>query len=199
MSFYFTARGFAKAVSYVLCPVKVHGDISSFPEDEAVILCANHLSYFDVVFLGTVCKRQIHFIAKKKYADKFILKALFKWLGSFGIDTEKPDILALRKCFGVLKNNGVLGIFPEGTRVRGGKVSNPMPGAIMIAHKSHTPIYYMRIKPRTKSGEFKLFCKTDLYIGELIDVSDLGLTDGKADQYKNASVKLMERIYSLGE
>lgn len=199
MKFYFAARGFVKAISYILCPLKVHGDISTFPKDSAVVLCANHLSYFDVVFLGLLCKRQIHFVAKKKYADKFLLKHIFKWLGAFGIDTEKPDISALKKCFGVLKSGDVLGIFPEGTRVRNGKVSNPMPGSIMIAHKTHSPIFCVRIKPRTKSGEFKLFRKTDLYIGELISIEDLGVTDGKGDQYKEASVELMKRIYSLGE
>lgn len=199
MSFYSIARGFVKGLSHIICPIKVHGDISVMPEDSGVIISANHLSYFDVVFLGVVCKRQIHFVAKKKYAEMFFLKWLVKWLGAFGIDTEKPDLGALRKCFKVIKDKEVLGIFPEGTRVRDGKISDPMPGATMIAHKTKAPILYVRIKPRTKSGFFKLFRKTDVYIGGIVTVEELGVTDGKGTQYKDASVTLLEKIYSLGE
>lgn len=197
MSLYTIARGFVKGISYVFFPIKYHGDLKSFPSDSGVILCANHLSFLDAVFLGLVTKRHVHFIAKKKYAEMFILKYIIKWLGAFGVDTEKPDIAALRKCFQVVKNNEVLGIFPEGTRVRGGKISNPMPGTTMIAHKTKTPIFYVRIKPRKKY--FRLFVPTDVYIGGLITVEQLGVTDGKGTQYKDSSVLLIDKIYDLGE
>ena len=197
MSFYTVARSFVKGVSYLFFPIKYHGDLKEIPSDSGVILCANHLSYLDAVFLGLVTKRHVHFVAKKKYAEMFILKHIIKWLGAFGIDTDKPDIGALRKCFQIVKSNEVLGIFPEGTRVRGGKVSDPMPGTTMIAHRTKTPIFYVRIKPRKKF--FRLFVPTDVYLGKLVTVDELGVTDGKGSEYKDASVKLLERIYDLGE
>ncbi len=197
MTFYSVARKFVKALSYIFFPVTVHGNTEDMPKDSAVVLCANHLSFLDAVFLAIIFKRQIHFVAKKKYAQMFILKHIFKAVGAFGIDTEKADFTALKNCFKTLREHKVLGIFPEGTRVINGKISNPMPGAILIAHKTHSPIFTVRIKPR--KDVFKLFVKTDIYIGELISVEALGVTDGKQDQYKQASAQLMDRIYSLGE
>lgn len=197
MKFYTVAKHIVKLISYIFFPVKVIGDIDKFPKENGVILCANHLSYFDAVFLVIAFRRQIRFVAKKVYAEAPVLKTIFKWIGSFGIDPEKPDLAALKRCFSVVKSGEVLGIFPEGTRVIKGKVSNPMPGTIMIAHKTKTPIFYVRIKP--EKNLFRVFRKNYLYIGELIETSDLGVTDGKGNQYKLASEQLVDKIYRLGE
>ena len=197
MSFYSFARKFLIFISYVFFPIKVHGDITKIPDDRGVVLCANHLSYLDAVFLAMAVKKQLYFVAKKKYAEKFFLKPIFKAIGSFGIDTEKPDLSAIKNCFRVIKDKKILAIFPEGTRVIKGRESTPMPGAVMIAHKSRAPIFYVKIMPRKRY--FKLFVKTDIYVGELIDVEQLGVTDGKGDQYKKAAETLVEKIYSLGE
>ena len=197
MLFYTVAVPVVKVIAKIFFPYKVHGNANDIPADKGVVLCANHVSFFDAVFLALVFKRQIRFIGKKKYAEMFFLKTIFKLIGAFGIDTEKPDLTALKNCFKVIKNGEVLGIFPEGTRVRAGKVSNPMPGTIMIAHKTKAPIFYVKIKP--KHGEFKTFCRTDIYIGETLYVEDLGVTDGKGTQYKDAAIELVNKIYSLGD
>lgn len=197
MSFYSFAKVVVRPVSCLFFPIKVHGDINKLPENGGIVLCANHISFLDVIFLALTFKRQIHFVGKEKYAENFILKPLFKWLGSFGINTEKPDIDAIKRCINVAANGDILGIFPEGTRIINGKVSNPMPGVIMIAQKSKVPIFYARICPR--HGKFRLFSKTDVYIGECVSTQDLGVIKGRGSEYKDAAEKLMNMIYKLGE
>lgn len=195
--FYKIGKIVVKLFAWLFFPYKIVGDIEKIPSEGGLLYCANHISYLDAVFLGLISKRQIRFVAKEKYAKKPILKQIFKALGSFGIDPEKADLAAIKKCFSVIKNAEVLGIFPEGTRVLNGKKSDPMPGAIMIAHKTKAPIFYFKIQP--VKGEFKLFRKTHIYIGDAVSVSDLGVTNGKGDEYKLASIELMNKIYSLGE
>lgn len=197
MNFYSFAKGVIRPIAFIFFPVKVHGDKDALPNDRGIVLCANHISFLDVIFLGLTFKRQIHFVGKEKYAENLILKPLFKHLGSFGINTEKPDIDAIKKCIKVASNGQVLGIFPEGTRILNGKISNPMPGVIMIAQKSKAPIFYARICP--KYGKFRLFCKTDVYIGKCVSTAELGVVNGRGSEYKEASKKLMQMVYSLGE
>lgn len=197
MNFYSVARSTVKVLLKFIYPVEVIGDIDKIPSEGGVIVSANHLSYLDAIFLGITLKRQIRFVGKDKYAKSFPLKYIFKWLGAFGIDPEKADLSAIKQCFNVVKNGEVLGIFPEGTRIIGDKVSNPMPGAAMIAHKTKTPIFYFRIKP--SSDKIKPFRKTYLYVGEKVTCEQLGVTTGKGNEYKEASVKLMNLIYGLGE
>ena len=197
MSFYSFAKIIVRPISAVFFPVKVHGDPNLLPQDGGVILCANHVSFLDVIFLALTFKRQIHFVGKEKYAHKPILKQLFKWLGAFGINTDKPDIAAIKRCISIPKDGKVLGIFPEGTRIINGKESIPMPGTAMIAQKSGAPIFYARIKPR--HGQFRLFSRTDVYVGQLINTVQLGVTSGRGSEYKTAADNLMTLIYSLGD
>ena len=197
MSFYTVARAIVRPVGALFFPIKVHGDRNLLPENTGVVLCANHISFLDVIFLALTFKRQIHFVGKEKYAKNIILKPLFKWLGSFGINTEKPDIAAVKRCIGVAAGGDVLGIFPEGTRILNGKVSNPMPGVIMIAHKAKVPVFYAKISPRR--GKFRLFVKTDIYIGDSISTQELGVDGGRGSEYKESAEKLMDKIYKLGE
>ena len=197
MKFYTVARQFVKFLSYVFFPVNVIGDTGDIPQQTGVVLCANHLSYLDAVFLGIAFKRQIRFVAKEKYANMPVLKSIFKWLGAFGIDPTKSDLAAIKNCFKVIRSGEVLGIFPEGTRIIKGRVSTPMSGAVMIAHKTKAPIFYVRIRP--KHGHYRLFSKTDVIVGNTVSVEELGVTNGKGEQYKDASAVLMKKIYSLGE
>lgn len=197
MNFYSFARVVLRPVSCIFFPIKVHGDRTCMPDDTGVVLCANHISFLDVIFLAFTFKRQIHFVAKEKYANAFMLKTLFKWLESFGINTEKPDIAAIKRCINVAEQGDVLGIFPEGTRILNGKVSNPMPGVMMIAQKAKAPIVYARIRP--KHGKFRLFSRTDIYVGGCTTTQKLGVTNGRGSEYKAASEKLMKMIYKLGE
>lgn len=197
MNFYSFAKVVLRPVSCIFFPIKVHGDRTCMPDDTGVVLCANHISFLDVIFLAFTFKRQIHFVAKEKYANAFMLKTLFKWLESFGINTEKPDIAAIKRCINVAEQGDVLGIFPEGTRILNGKVSNPMPGVMMIAQKAKAPIVYARIRP--KHGKFRLFSRTDVYVGGCTTTQELGVTNGRGSEYKAASEKLMNMIYKLGE
>lgn len=197
MIFYTVARKVAKFISYAFFPMEVCGDVDDIPNDCGIVLCANHVSFLDAVFLAMAFKRQIRFVGKKKYAEKPFLKSIFKWAGAFGIDPDKPDLTSIKNCFKVIRNLEVLGIFPEGTRIINGKVSNPMPGAIMIAHKTKAPIFYARIKP--VKGRFRLFRKTYIYVGKVVTIDELGVQSGKGGEYKEASEKLMNLIYGLGK
>ena len=69
MNFYSFAKCVIRPIAFVFFPVKVHGDINEMPYDSGVVLCANHISFLDVIFLGLTFKRQIHFVGKEKYAN----------------------------------------------------------------------------------------------------------------------------------
>ena len=56
---------------------------------------------------------------------------------SFGIDPDKADLAAIRKCFSVVKNGEILGIFPEGTRNKTEEQLLPFKeGSLKIAEKT---------------------------------------------------------------
>lgn len=181
-----------KFLALIFAPWKAHNN-DAFPQDGPVILCANHVSFTDPILLALALKRQLYFIAKKEICEAPFIGALVRGLGAFPVDREGKDLKAIRNCMNILKNSNVLGIFPEGTRIIHGKVSEAKAGVALIAKKAKAPIVMVHIKP--KHGRYRLFSKTDLYFSDPISYEDLC---GDLD-YLSASQKIMESIYALGE
>lgn len=131
------------------------------------ILAGNHKSMLDIVLLMTSIDDEIHFMAKKELFDNFLIRKIFEKMGAFPVDRDGVDISALKTAFSILRNNEVLGIFPEGTRNKTDEILLPFKdGVTRIAAKTKTLIVPFGI-----AGEYKrnsLF----LNIGPPIEMND---------------------------
>ena len=93
-----------------------------------------------------------------------------------------------------MKDGEVLGIFPEGTRVKGEKISDPKGGIAMFAWKTKSPVIPVHLEYRRR---FHLFNHIEMTIGKPIPAEELGVLNGTPEEYKQASEKLIDRVYSL--
>lgn len=114
------------------------------------IYAGNHTSNFDPLVLGVAIPRYSRFIAKKELFRNRVIGWYLRQLGAFPVDREKADLEAMRTSIKVVKAGGALGIFPEGTRNKTGKLGKAQPGAVMIALKAKAPIVPCAI---TNSGK----------------------------------------------
>lgn len=192
MRFYKFCREVARPICFLLFPRKVYGAVN-LPKDGAIIVCSNHISLVDPLFLGLQFKQPLHFISKKEACDAPVLGTFIRALGAFPVDREGKDLKAIRTCMAVLKDGNTLGIFPEGTRIIRGKKSLAKAGVALIAKRSKATLVMARIKP--KKGRVKPFVKTEIYFAEPISYEKLC---GDLD-YNDASRKILDTIYSLGE
>lgn len=105
-----------------------------------VIIAANHISLWDPPVIGTALPRRIHFMAK----EELFSNALFSWLitklGAFPVKRGVADRTAIRTALTHLENGSILGIFPEGTRSKNGKLGAPEPGLALLALKAGVPV-----------------------------------------------------------
>lgn len=112
------------------------------PLQGRVILAGGHQSALDPFLAALGTRRFIHYMAKKELFKNSILGWFMTNGGSFPIDRQsKTDIGAIRKALEVLEGEGVLGIFPQGTR--GGQEG--MGGVAYLALKAKAPIVPMSI------------------------------------------------------
>lgn len=118
---------------------KIHG-AEHVPMTGPVIFAGNHTSNFDPLVLGVAIPRYSRFIAKKELFKNPIIGWYLRQLGAFPVDRGKADLEAMRTSIKVVKEGGALGIFPEGTRNKTGKVGKAQPGVVMIALKTQAPI-----------------------------------------------------------
>ena len=84
------------------------------------------------------------------------------------VDRGNSDMAALRTCMKTLRDGGVLGIFPEGTRHKQGVMEELESGTALIALRSNVPVIPMLITPK-----FRFFRRMHLYVGTPIEYQDL--------------------------
>jgi 1-acyl-sn-glycerol-3-phosphate acyltransferase len=119
--------------------VKAEG-LERFPGQGPVIIAANHISFWDPVVVAALLNRPVSFMAKEELFEHSILASFFSKLYVFPVKRGTPDRKALKKAMEVLEEQGVLGIFPEGTRSKTGELSKPQHGIAMLALKTKAPV-----------------------------------------------------------
>ena len=182
--FYRLIYSFLRIIATPLFRIRVHG-IEKIPENEKFIVCANHKSLLDPVFIALALDRQVHFIAKKELFEVPVLKNILKFLKAIPAQRDGKYLSFLRDSIKLIKSGKILGIFPEGTRVKEIKRENIKDGAGYIALKSKTDILTIEI-----ISSYKPFFKTDLYIKNLVKIEDF-----KNLKSKEAMEKIMDETY----
>lgn len=182
--FYRIFRIIAKIIIWPLYRVHVVG-IENIPKDEGYILCANHKSGFDPIFLAIAFPPQINFMGKKELFENKFLAVLLKAFGVFPVDREGRDLASLKNSIKLLKEEKTLGIFPEGTRTNNIARENMKDGVAYIALKAKKDILPVEI-----ISTYKPFRKSYVYINEVINV----------DKYlnmksKEAMAKMTDQVY----
>ncbi len=110
------------------------------PSTGPAIVAANHRSMLDVPLLVMACPRPIVFMGKRElFADPF-RRWLFHTTGGFPVRREILDIRAIDIALAVLERGEVLGMYPEGTRSRTGKLLPFLKGAAWLALRTAAPI-----------------------------------------------------------
>ena len=161
----FFVKSFIRFLYRVIYRVKKIGqkDIS---EDESYIICANHLNYLDATAVVVFNKKNIRFICKHTIFKHKFLNWILHLVDAIPINREKNDIEAMKRSIKALKNNELLGIFPEGTRKGMEKNVQVKNGAAFMALRSKVKVIPLGIQ-----GSFKPFTKVCLNYGKPLDFS----------------------------
>ena len=161
-----------------------------------VILCCNHISYLDPIFLLVGQKRPIRFMAKAElFKNRFIAWVIGKQFGVFAVERGKGDTSAIDTAKAIVEQGEVMGIFPEGTRSKDGKLGRAKSGAALIASQTGADILPVGIV--TKNQKVRPFRRSTVVIGELMTPEELHLQNPEHPELRYASRLLMERIGEL--
>lgn len=155
--------------------VRVHG-ADAVPVDGGAIIAANHLSFFDTVALIQSLPRRVYFVGKAEYMESPLSKRLFPALGLIPIqrDQARSAMAALEVAAGVLREGHLLGIYPEGTRSRDGRLHRGHTGVAQLAMMTEVPIVPVgligtdRIQP-VGARVPRPFQRAEVHFGQRID------------------------------
>jgi 1-acyl-sn-glycerol-3-phosphate acyltransferase len=110
------------------------------PNRGSLLVVANHTSVLDPVVLAAVFPRPILFMAKDELFHVPIFGRLLRGAGIIPVRRGRPDRAALQGALAVLREGGVLAVFPEGTRSADGVLRPVHAGAGLLAVRSEAPV-----------------------------------------------------------
>lgn len=123
--------------------------LEQFPEEPCVLVC-NHLSRFDPMATTLLMKgRRLAFVSKKENMRIPIVGNITHQIGYLALDRENPlrAMRTIRAAARLVSDKGfTMGIYPEGTRSKDGRLLEFKTGAFVMAKKAAAPIAVCSIR-----------------------------------------------------
>lgn len=192
------------AITFFVCffviklfyPTKVIGK-KKLPKKQGYILTCNHYSNLDCILLDVSLGKKIRYLAKKELFKTKFRSWYLKKVGGWPIDRDKPDISAFKFGIKTLKENKILGIFPEGTRNKGAddaEIQDLKSGAITFASKANVPIIPAMIYRRGR-----VWRKNYIVIGDAFEIVAENKNRLTHEELENNAQRLKETMTKLRE
>ena len=188
-------RPFATLLTKAKHRVAYYGT-ENLPEEGGYILAANHITALDPVFISVASKRPLHFMAKREVFQNKIIGWVLAQLNAFPVDRSTFDEDAINYAIAVVKDGGVLGIFPEGTRSPDFTPKKGKGGACYIAKVCKCDVVPVSIYT---SDEAKIGTRLTIRYGKPIKHEELKFDPDstKMKDLRHATNLIMERITEL--
>lgn len=164
------------------------------------LVCANHQTALDVVFICAVLKRQQpHFMAKAELFKVPVFGGLCRKMGAFPVSRGKGDVGAIKHSVELLKSGRSVGLFPQGTRCpeKDPRACSVKYGAGMLAVRAGVQVLPVHIK--MKNYKWKFFRRVKVIVGEPIPFEKFEYQEGVAGEYARITNIIYDEICRLGE
>ena len=168
----------------------------NIPQKGAFILAANHISALDPVMIISHCPRTLHFMAKDELFKNPVFASFLKKMNVFPVKRQTSDKRALEFAKRIISSGWVLGIFPEGSRIKDASPKRAKNGVSYLAAKTKADVLPVSIYKAP--GVRKLRPQITIRFGKLIKNSELGFSEEYSQQkIRESSEKIMSAITAL--
>jgi 1-acyl-sn-glycerol-3-phosphate acyltransferase len=128
---------------WLVGPARVEG-LENVPRTGPMLVVANHCSNLDPPTVGWAVGhrsgRVIHFMAKEEMRTWPVAGWLARNAGVIFVRRGAGDRSAQRFALAILERGAALGVFPEGTRSRNGRMADGRAGAALLAMRTGVPV-----------------------------------------------------------
>jgi 1-acyl-sn-glycerol-3-phosphate acyltransferase len=172
----------------------------NIPPTGGCILTTNHLSRIDTPFLFVIVDRNdLCALVTDKYRFNPLFALFVNVSNSIWINRDIADFTAIRAGLSRIREGGLLGIAPEGTRSKVGDLIQAKNGAAMLAEKAGVPILPVALYGTESAMEkIRHFKKAEIFarFGPTFTVPPVGRENREEMLTKNTD-EIMCRIAAM--
>ncbi|GAA2042483.1 lysophospholipid acyltransferase family protein [Yaniella flava] len=181
----------------------------NIPASGGFIVASNHLSFLDSVIIQALLPRQVRFFAKADYWTQKglkgkVMRGFFDSVGSIPVERgdHSASVTALKQLVDFIEAGDGVGIYPEGTRSRDGRLYRGRTGVGWLALTTGIPVIPVGLigtdKLQPPGKRIVLPRKFEIRVGEPVQVEKLGPKHGMKLR-RQTTDDIMERIAELTE
>jgi len=191
--FYNIIKGVLRFFTYFAFRVDAVG-LENVLDNGGVIYAVNHKSWLDPIMVAITSKRNLTFMAKIELFKNGFFSWFLKQMGAFPVNRGKGDLGAIKAALSIIKEEKVMMIFPEGTRVKKGEAVPAKPGVALFATHAKVPVIPILI-----SGEYGFMKRIRVIYGKPIYFDKYYDQKLNKDDLLTLSQEIMNTIYALEE
>lgn len=170
---------------------------STFTFKGPAVIVTNHKNSMDFILMELLFFfRYVRcIVGKALYECNAFLTFMLRNLGAIKLDQYSFDMQFFYDSMEVLRNGGLILIFPEGHFSTDNVIKPFQETAALLAVQSGAPVI-----PIYHSNEYRLFHPVKVVVGKTMDLRSMcGTTNPSSEQLKELSTVLYDKILSLKE
>lgn len=195
-AFYNIALPLIRAYTKSRFKVTCFGSENIPKERQRLIIACNHISFSDPAVIISHFPYPIHFIAKSELFEKWPMAFLVTNLNAFPVRRGMSDRSAVKYACDILNDDKILGIFPEGRRVRSAVPDKGKRGVAFISRRTGADILpaSLYIDPQ----EDVIRPKLTIRFGRVLKNSELFKDNKDLDSTAEYIMNEIEKLWELG-
>lgn len=184
-------RGIVRAIVKIFYRVEYIGE--KYPKEGPYVICPNHLSILDIVFVILHSKKRwVYFMAKSELYKRKLSAWFLDKMGAVPVRRGQSDVRSIKRAVTLIQEGKLVCIFPQGTRQKGDKILPPRRGVAMLSALTGAQVIPVFIERKAKIHKI-----TKVYVGKPVNT---GLDrNSSKEEIANKSVELMDIVYNLPE
>jgi 1-acyl-sn-glycerol-3-phosphate acyltransferase len=142
------------------------GALDGVPAQGPLIIVMNHINILEIPLIySRLQPRQVHGLVKASHWKNRLVAWGLNACGSIPLERGAGNLDSIKKALEVLSAGEIVLIMPEGTRSGDGQLQRASPGAVLLALKSHAPLFPIVTHGGEQyKGNLKRLRRTDFHI-----------------------------------
>lgn len=196
------ARTLARLTGRLVLPILYRMEITgreNFPPHGPLIVVGNHVAVMEAVLMVVFTPWQVELLGSVDIPHETVTDIVTRFYGYIPIHRGQVERRALRMALDVLRQGGVMGIFPEGGIWQSGGL-RPRTGVAWLSYRTGVPV--LPIGFRGTRGALNAGLRLErpnlsMHVGEVIPAARLSEGMARKAYLESYAAQVMERVHEL--